>query len=173
MATPMLPGRVYYARFDGRLCKAVFVASTEEGYVLAVPGASPAEGGLPGDRKVPLVGGGDPKATAETPNRGTGWIRLIVLRGLQGMRRSKWRSTEEAWATWGGDLVSRLDKCEAATKESGVLPRSVQDFPILSEAEVDGVDGIFLGPFDLSASLGKMGQFEEGGEVSELIERQT
>ena len=40
-------------------------------------------------------------------------------------------------------------------------------------AEVDGVDGIFLGPFDLSASLGKMGQFEEGGEVSELIERQT
>ena len=37
-------------------------------------------------------------------------------------------------------MVPRLDKCEAAMKESGVLPRSVEDFPILSEAEVDGVD---------------------------------
>ena len=37
-------------------------------------------------------------------------------------------------------------------------------------AKVDGVDGIFLGPFDLSASLGKMGQFDDA-EVSELIGR--
>lgn len=34
---------------------------------------------------------------------------------------------------------------------------------------VDGVDCIFLGPFDISCSIGKMGQFEEGGEVMELI----
>ena len=35
-------------------------------------------------------------------------------------------------------------------------------------AAVDGVDGIFLGPFDLSTSIGKMGQFDNP-EVQELI----
>jgi len=34
---------------------------------------------------------------------------------------------------------------------------------------VEGVDCIFLGPFDISCSVGKMGQFQEGGEVMELI----
>ena len=34
---------------------------------------------------------------------------------------------------------------------------------------VDGVDCIFLGPFDISCSIGKMGQFESNGEVMDLI----
>jgi hypothetical protein len=35
---------------------------------------------------------------------------------------------------------------------------------------VDGVDCIFLGPFDISCSIGKMGQFDDKeGEVMELI----
>lgn len=34
---------------------------------------------------------------------------------------------------------------------------------------VDGVDCIFLGPFDISCSIGKMGQFEDDGEVMDLI----
>lgn len=36
-------------------------------------------------------------------------------------------------------------------------------------AAVDGIDAIFLGPFDLSASLGKMGQFDDM-EVQRLME---
>ena len=36
---------------------------------------------------------------------------------------------------------------------------------------VDGVDMIFLGPFDISCSINKMGQFEEEGEVMKLLER--
>ena len=47
-------------------------------------------------------------------------------------------------------------------------PAGVEAIPEI--AEVGGVDGIFLGPFDMSASLGKMGDFEDA-EVSELIER--
>jgi 4-hydroxy-2-oxoheptanedioate aldolase len=35
-------------------------------------------------------------------------------------------------------------------------------------AAVEGIDGIFLGPSDLSASIGKIGQFEDG-EVQSLI----
>ena len=35
-------------------------------------------------------------------------------------------------------------------------------------AAVDGVDGIFVGPSDLSASIGKLGQFEDS-EVQSLI----
>ncbi len=34
---------------------------------------------------------------------------------------------------------------------------------------VDGVDCIFLGPFDISCSVGKMGQFEKGGEVMDVL----
>ena len=36
---------------------------------------------------------------------------------------------------------------------------------------VDGVDCIFLGPFDISCSIGQMGQFEPGGDVMKLIQR--
>jgi len=36
---------------------------------------------------------------------------------------------------------------------------------------VDGVDCIFLGPFDISCSIGKMGQFEDGGGVMALLRR--
>lgn len=34
---------------------------------------------------------------------------------------------------------------------------------------VDGVDCIFLGPFDISCSINQMGQFEPGGDVMKLI----
>lgn len=34
---------------------------------------------------------------------------------------------------------------------------------------VDGVDCIFLGPFDISCSIGKMGKFEKDGEVMKLL----
>lgn len=37
-------------------------------------------------------------------------------------------------------------------------------------AAVDGIDGIFLGPFDLSCSIGKVGQFDDP-EVQELIKK--
>ena len=47
--------------------------------------------------------------------------------------------------------------------ESGVLA-------IPEIASVEGVDAIFLGPFDLSCSIGKMGCFEDD-DVKELILR--
>jgi len=34
---------------------------------------------------------------------------------------------------------------------------------------VDGVDAIFLGPFDISCSINQVGNFEEGGEVMDLL----
>jgi 4-hydroxy-2-oxoheptanedioate aldolase len=37
-------------------------------------------------------------------------------------------------------------------------------------AEVEGIDGIFLGPFDLSCSIGKMGRFEDE-DVKHLISK--
>ena len=37
-------------------------------------------------------------------------------------------------------------------------------------AKVDGIDGIFLGPYDLSASIGKVGQFDDI-EVKELLRK--
>lgn len=37
-------------------------------------------------------------------------------------------------------------------------------------SEVDGIDGIFLGPFDLSASIGKVGQFDNP-QVQSLIKK--
>lgn len=36
---------------------------------------------------------------------------------------------------------------------------------------VDGVDVIFLGPFDISCDVGEMGNFEEDGRVMEMIRR--
>ena len=36
---------------------------------------------------------------------------------------------------------------------------------------VDGVDVIFLGPFDISCSIGRMGEFREDGEVMRLLRR--
>ena len=45
--------------------------------------------------------------------------------------------------------------------------RAIENIPEIGL--VDGVDCIFLGPLDISCSIGKMGQFEENGQVMELI----
>jgi len=47
-------------------------------------------------------------------------------------------------------------------------PQAIEKIPEM--AEVPGVDGIFIGPFDLSCSLGKMGEFEDD-EVKEVLSR--
>ena len=47
-------------------------------------------------------------------------------------------------------------------------PAAVEAIPEI--AAVEGVDGIFLGPYDLSAALGKMGRFEDP-EVRRLLAR--
>jgi 2-keto-3-deoxy-L-rhamnonate aldolase RhmA len=47
-------------------------------------------------------------------------------------------------------------------------PSAVEAIPEI--ASIDGVDAIFLGPLDLSASLGKMGQFHDP-EFVELLDR--
>lgn len=47
-------------------------------------------------------------------------------------------------------------------------PDGLESIPDI--AAVDGVDGIFLGPLDISASIGKMGQFDSP-EFQNLIER--
>ena len=51
-----------------------------------------------------------------------------------------------------------LIQCE--TKEA------IKNIPEI--AKVDGIDGIFIGPSDLSGSIGKIGQFEDQ-EVQDLI----
>lgn len=38
-------------------------------------------------------------------------------------------------------------------------PQAIDEIPEI--AEVEGVDGIFIGPLDMSASVGKMGQFQD------------
>jgi len=47
--------------------------------------------------------------------------------------------------------------------------RGIENIPEIGM--IDGVDCIFLGPFDISCSIGKMGQFQPEGEVMELIYR--
>lgn len=47
-------------------------------------------------------------------------------------------------------------------------PKGVEAIPEI--AAVPGIDGIFLGPFDISCSIGKVGQFEDA-EVQELMQK--
>lgn len=47
-------------------------------------------------------------------------------------------------------------------------PQAIQAVPEM--AQIEGIDGIFIGPLDLSANIGKMGQFQDG-DVQALILR--
>ena len=47
-------------------------------------------------------------------------------------------------------------------------PQAIQAVPEM--AQIEGVDGIFIGPLDLSASVGKMGQFQDA-DVQALIDQ--
>lgn len=76
-----------------------------------------------------------------------------------------------------GNDVDYFDRCSSPSRKNNDLLRIVQieserGIENISEiGMVNGVDCIFLGPFDISCSVGKMGQFERGGEVMELIGR--
>jgi 4-hydroxy-2-oxoheptanedioate aldolase len=65
------------------------------------------------------------------------------------------------------------DYYQAAEKEICVLVQcetktAIENIPEI--AKVEGVDGIFIGPSDVSASIGKIGQFESK-EVQDLINK--
>lgn len=47
-------------------------------------------------------------------------------------------------------------------------PRAIDAIPDI--AQIDGIDAIFLGPLDLSSSIGKMGQFDDP-QFKELVHR--
>jgi 4-hydroxy-2-oxoheptanedioate aldolase len=72
---------------------------------------------------------------------------------------------------WGRqDTASYLKQCEddllvLVQVETKAGVESIADI-----AQVEGIDGIFLGPMDLSCSIGKMGRFDDP-EVQSLISR--
>ena len=47
-------------------------------------------------------------------------------------------------------------------------PKAIDAIPDI--AQIDGIDAIFLGPLDLSSSIGKMGQFDDP-QFRELVHR--
>jgi len=73
-------------------------------------------------------------------------------------------------SSWGLQMPDYLQLCEEDLLVMVQVESAVGVDAIPDIAAVPGVDAIFLGPFDLSASIGKMGQFQDP-EVQELIAR--
>lgn len=70
---------------------------------------------------------------------------------------------------WG---LSRQDYMRQASEDLLVMvqvetPQAIDEIPEI--ANIPGIDGIFIGPLDLSASVGKMGQFDDP-EVRALMD---
>jgi len=80
------------------------------------------------------------------------------VRGVMSAARMNKYGTVKNYYTEAEKEICVLVQCETKTAIENI-----------SEiAAIDGIDGIFLGPSDLSASIGKIGQFEDG-EVQSLI----
>jgi len=72
------------------------------------------------------------------------------------------------WGSLSNDEYLRQCKEDLLITVQVETPQAVDAIPEI--AKVEGIDLIFLGPFDLSCSIGKMGMFEDA-EVKELISR--
>ena len=71
-----------------------------------------------------------------------------------------------AWGMLGNDYYLEQTKQDLLVMVQVETPQAIQAVPEISQ--VEGIDGIFIGPLDLSASIGKMGQFDDP-QVQELI----
>ena len=80
------------------------------------------------------------------------------IRGVMSVARMNRYGHVEDYYNKAQKEICVLVQCE--TKEA------IQNIPNI--CKVDGVDGIFIGPSDLSSSLGKIGEFEDT-EVQDLI----
>lgn len=118
---------------------------------------------LPGGVLVPMV---DDAETAEAVVRSTRYPArsdsATDIDGVRGcaapfVRGSSWGLNQEYLQTCQDDLLVMVQVETAA---------GVKAIPEI--AAVPGVDAIFLGPMDLSCSVGKMGQFDDP-EVSKLM----
>ncbi len=80
------------------------------------------------------------------------------VRGVMSAARMNRYGHVENYYTVAEQEICVLIQCE--TKEA------IKNIPDI--AKVEGIDGIFIGPSDLSSSIGKIGQFEDK-EVQDLI----
>jgi len=124
---------------------------------------------LPGGVLVPMVDDAD---MARAVVRSTRYPRQMgggqddeILDGNRGCAAPFVRGS-----SWGYQFGSKdyLQRCQddLLVMVQVETPAGVEAIPEI--AAVPGVDAIFLGPFDLSTSIGKMGQFDDP-EVSKLI----
>jgi len=121
---------------------------------------------LPAGVLVPMV---NDAATSEAVVQATRYpnqqgISSCVRGGIRGcaapmVRASQWGIRKDYVADTERDLLVMVQV---------ETPEGVQAIPDI--AAVAGIDGIFLGPYDLSSSIGKMGQFDDP-EVRTLITR--
>jgi len=122
---------------------------------------------LPGGVLVPMV---DSAATAEAVVASTRYPRQRSdesnnsngVDGIRGcaapfVRGSSWGAQKEYLQACRNDLLVMVQV---------ETPAGVEAIPDI--AAIPGIDGIFLGPFDLSCSIGLMGQFDHP-EVSKLL----
>ena len=111
---------------------------------------------LPGGVLVPMVEDADTAAAIVQSTRypGDGGVRGCATPFVRG---SSWGFNTDYLRHCREDLLVMVQV------ES---PKGVEAIPEI--AAVDGIDGIFIGPLDLSASIGKMGNFQDP-EVQELL----
>ena len=80
----------------------------------------------------------------------------IGQRGFSVTRASRWGASKDA-------QIPLADYMKKRNELTLILPQceNIELLEVIDEvAEMDGVDGIFIGPFDLSISMGIPGQFE-------------
>ena len=83
---------------------------------------------------------------------------VIGIRGVMSAARMNKYGTVVDYYNQAEKEICVLVQCETAN--------AINNIPTIAKTE--GIDGIFIGPSDLSASIGKIGQFEDE-EVQKLI----
>lgn len=125
---------------------------------------------LPGGILVPMVDDAD---TARAVVRSTRYPSMRKKKNLDNSDEGIYRGVAAPFvrgSSWGLQMPDYLQQCEEDLLVMVQVESAAGVDAIPDIAAVPGVDAIFLGPFDLSASIGKMGQFQDP-EVQELIAR--
>lgn len=125
---------------------------------------------LPGGVLIPMVDDGATAKAVVTSTRYPPPYDLLSsssrIEGTRGYTAPFIRAT--GWGRVNTD--SYLKQCQEDLLVMVQVESEIGVLAIPEIASVEGVDAIFLGPFDLSCSIGKMGRFEDD-DVKELILR--
>ena len=151
-----------------RMCQAIDAAQSDTQTIVRIPAADPVymkqvldSLRLPAGVLVPMV---DTAEMAAAVVQSTRYPAAGKTTGKRGCAAPLVRAS--GWGLSPTDYMRQADE-DLLVMVQVETPQAIQAVPDI--AQVEGIDGIFIGPLDLSASVGKMGQFDDP-EVTAMME---